>query len=79
ELPTIVDMTATHHSYGRNKPLPIAQILNDDRSFFSLGQSDNYIISIRGYNCMLEIFWIILDRFTDSKLKFKKIMYSCGI
>ena len=37
------------------------------------------MISIRGYNCMLEIFWIILDRFTDSKLKFKKIMYSCGI
>jgi len=30
------DMTATHHFYGHNKPLPIVQILNDG-SFFSFG------------------------------------------
>jgi len=29
-------MTAAHHFYGHNRPLPLVQILNDG-SFFSFG------------------------------------------
>jgi hypothetical protein len=48
-------MTAAHHFYGHNRPLPIAQILNDG-SFFSSGWSDDHLIILKDLKSWLKFF-----------------------
>ena len=60
ELP-IIRYGAAHHFYGHNRPLPIAQILNDG-SFFSSGWSDDILCIFKDLTLCLKFFDYHMDK-----------------